>query len=160
VAMVEAPLPASIVAQLKKEMGDDQTDLKYVILPATLAPKNKIPIEDILGIADCAKRYSLNQNDFQSACHAFANRPLEVLKKGTAARKRRQEMKHFLLPEPKVGMRLYRKDSRRRGKCLVVEILEDYTRIKWEHSGKTTKILSKNLMSPALYALKDPFSTK
>lgn len=159
-AMVEAPLPARIIAQLKKEMGDDQTDLKYVILPTTLAPRNKIPIEDILGIADCAKRYSLNQNDFQTACHAFANRPLEIARNKFATRKKKQAIIQDLLPEPKVGMRFYRKDSRRRGKCFVVEISEDYTKIKWEHSGKTTKILKKNLMSPALYALKDPFLAK
>jgi len=154
-------LPTAVLASLKREFADEMHALKYVVFNASsrqMTPIVADEVEQILGIADTAKRYSLNHIEFRTACRNFCTRsikstetpnqkaiPIKVVK-GT------QPIEQ--LPIPKPGLILFRRDNRRRGSCSVVSIEDSFVWVQWHHNKKRTKIATKNLRSPRLYSMR------
>jgi hypothetical protein len=114
-------------------------------------------VDEILGIIDSAKRYNLNQNEFQTACRMFLQNSAmkEILNHDVVTQTKpiQRRCKTALLPMPKIGTTLYRKDPRRKGSCKVVEIEQIRCTVVWQHSGKRSSVLLGNIRSPALYSL-------
>ena len=159
--VTDIELPHAVLANLKREFADEMHALKYVVFNASngrVAPISAEETEQILGIADTAKRYSLNHIEFSTACRNFCTRyskATETLNQKSApikSVKGAQPIEH--LPIPKPGLILFRRDSRRKGSCSVVSLEESFTWVQWHHNKKRTRIATKNLRSPRLYSLK------
>ena len=159
--VADIELPLAVLANLKREFADEMHALKYVVFNASngrVTPISAEEIEQILGIADTAKRYSLNHIEFSTACRNFCTRyskATETLNQKSApikSVKGAQPIEH--LPIPKPGLILFRRDSRRKGSCSVVSLEESFTWVQWHHNKKRTRIATKNLRSPRLYSLK------
>ena len=158
--VADIELPPSISGPFKRQLGDNAHCLKYIII--LLHKKGNQSrysemLDEILGITDAAKRYNLNQNEFQTACQIFAQRirSRTVLISDTPNQTKtcKRRITNVVLPIPKVGTILYRKDSRRKGLCKVVEIDQLKGRIIWQHSGRKSTVSIGNLRNPALYSL-------
>jgi len=159
--VADIDLPPTVLASLKREFADEMHALKYVVFNASngrLTPISNEEIEQILGIADTAKRYSLNHIEFSTACRNFCTRyskATETLNQKSAPIKSVKGAQPIeQLPIPKPGLTLFRRDSRRKGSCSVVSLEESFTWVQWHHNKKRTKIATKNLRSPRLYSLK------
>ena len=159
--VADIELPLAVLANLKREFADEMHALKYVVFNASngrVTPISAEEIEQILGIADTAKRYSLNHIEFSTACRNFCTRyskATETLNQKSAPIKSVKGAKPIEhLPIPKPGLILFRRDSRRKGSCSVVSLEESFTWVQWHHNKKRTKIATKNLRSPRLYSLK------
>lgn len=159
--VADIELPHAVLANLKREFADEMHALKYVLFNASngrVTPISAEEIEQILGIADTAKRYSLNHIEFSTACRNFCtqhSKATETLNQKSApikSVKGAQPIEH--LPIPKPGLILFRRDSRRKGSCSVVSLEESFTWVQWHHNKKRTRIATKNLRSPRLYSLK------
>ena len=145
--VADIELPHAVLANLKREFADEMHALKYVVFNASngrVTPISADEIEQILGIADTAKRYSLNHIEFSTACRNFCTRyskATETLNQKSApikSVKGAQPIEH--LPIPKPGLILFRRDSRRKGSCSVVSLEESFTWVQWHHIKKRTKI--------------------
>ena len=154
-------LPASVLAPFKRQLGDDAHSLKYVITQQhknDKQPQYSKMLDEILGIADAARRYNLNKNEFEAACQLFTQRSMSrtVLTSFIPNQTKtcRRRITNVMLPFPKVGTVLYRKDPRRKGLCKVVEIDQLKGRIIWQHSGRKSTVSIGNLRNPALYSIK------
>ena len=159
--VTDIELPHAVLANLKREFADEMHALKYVVFNASngrLTPISNEEIEQILGIADTAKRYSLNHIEFSTACRNFCTRyskASEALNQKSALIKSAKGAQSIeQLPIPKPGLILFRRDSRRKGSCSVVSLEDSFTWVQWHHNKKRTKIATKNLRSPRLYSLK------
>ena len=159
--VADIELPHAVLANLKREFADEMHALKYVVFNASngrVAPIWEEEIEQILGIADTAKRYSLNHIEFSTACRNFCTRyskASEALNQKSAPIKSVKGAQPIeQLPIPKPGLILFRRDSRRKGSCSVVSLEDSFTWVQWHHNKKRTKIATKNLRSPRLYSLK------
>ena len=163
--VTEVPLPPSILASIKKEFPDDLHALKYVVFELSAkksALESASQLEQILSVADTAKQYSLNQIEFRTACRNFcgpAPIPASDSPPGPSpCGKRKIPMSNVtLLPAPKPGLTLYRRDSRRQGSCSVLSVENGSATVKWHQTKKITKIATKNLRSPRLYSTKKVF---
>lgn len=163
--VTEVPLPPSILASIKKEFPEDLHALKYAVFDLTEKKAGKETVsqlEQILSIADTAKQYSLNQIEFRNACRAFCGpTPAPAVEAGpntiACGRKRLPKIEVALLPAPKPGLILYRRDSRRRGSCSVLKVENGSATVKWHQTKKITKIATQNLRSPRLYSTKKVF---
>ena len=161
-AVFHGPPPPGVIATLKRDLGDAQSELKYIAFSVSGAGQIETKIEEIFEIADLARRYSLNQSEFRSACHSFANnrmRPLLEDRRLLGTRKK-QKKNSSKLPAPKVGLQLWRKDQRRRGSCRIVELNSESAKVIWLHSGKHTKVSLSNLLNSNLYSGSDPFRSR
>ena len=159
--VADIELPHAVLASLKREFADEMHALKYVVFNASsrqMTPIVNDEIEQILGIADTAKRYSLNHIEFSTACRNFCTRhskATETLNQKSAPIKSVKGAQPIeQLPIPKPGLILFRRDSRRKGSCSVVSLEESFTWVQWRHNKKRTRIATKNLRSPKLYSLK------
>ena len=141
--VADIELPLAVLANLKREFADEMHALKYVVFNASngrVTPISAEEIEQILGIADTAKRYSLNHIEFSTACRNFCTRyskATETLNQKSApikSVKGAQPIEH--LPIPKPGLILFRRDSRRKGSCSVVSLEESFTWVQWHHNKK------------------------
>jgi hypothetical protein len=163
--VTEVPLPPPILAGLKKKIPEDLHALKYVVFDLNeKRPSDEISsqLEQILSIADTARQYSLNQIEFRTACRNFCG-PTSTPTSDTpcgavpSGRKKIPMFKLTLLPAPKPGLTLYRRDSRRQGSCSVLSIENGSATVRWHQTKKITKIATKNLRSPRLYSTKKVF---
>ena len=159
--VADIELPLAVLANLKREFADEMHALKYVVFNASnrrVTPISADEIEQILGIADTAKRYSLNHIEFSTACRNFCTRSskaTETLNQKSAPIKSVKGAQPIeQLPIPKPGLILFRRDSRRKGSCSVVSLEDSSTWVQWHHNKKRTRIATKNLRSPRLYSLK------
>lgn len=159
--VADVDLPPAVLASLKREFADEMHALKYVVFNASsrqMTPVVADEIEQILGIADTAKKYSLNHIEFNTACRNFCTRSSKATEtpnqKVVSLKSLKGAQPIELLPIPKPGLILFRRDSRRKGSCSVVSIEDSFTWVQWHHNKKRTKIATKNLRSPKLYSLK------
>ena len=157
--VADIELPLAVLANLKREFADEMHALKYVVFNASngrVTPISADEIEQILGIADTAKRYSLNHIEFSTVCRNFCtqhSKATETLNQKSApikSVKGAQPIEH--LPIPKPGLILFRRDSRRKGSCSVLNTDGTTVSVKWHHNGKITRVSIHNLRSPRLYS--------
>jgi hypothetical protein len=153
--------PPAVLTSLKREFADEMHALKYMVFNASNGRVTPVPseeIEQILGIADTAKKYSLNHIEFSTACRNFCtqsskatetpNQKVAPIKSFKSA----QPIEQLQIPKP--GLILFRRDNRRKGSCSVLSLEESFTWVQWHHNKKRTKIATKNLRNPKLYSLK------
>jgi len=159
--VADMELPTGVLATLKREFADEMHALKYVVCNTSngrVTPISGEEIEQILGIADTAKRYSLNHIEFSTACTNFCTRSSKATKTPNQKSAPKSAVKSAQpieqLPLPKPGLILFRRDNRRKGSCSVVSLEDSFTSVQWHHNKKTTRIATKNLRSPRLYSLK------
>ena len=159
--VADIELPHAVLANLKREFADEMHALKYVVFNASngrVTPISAEEIERILGIADTAKRYSLNHIEFSTACRNFCTQHSKATEtpnqKVVSLKSLKGAQPIELLPIPKPGLILFRRDSRRKGSCSVVSIEDSFTWVQWHHNKKRTKIATKNLRSPRLYSMR------
>ena len=159
--VADIDLPPAVLASLKREFADEMHALKYVVFNASsrqMTPIIADEIEQILGIADTAKKYSLNHIEFSTACRNFCTRSSKTTEtpnqKATPVKSVKGAQPIEQLPIPKPGLILFRRDNRRKGSCSVVSFEDSFTWVEWHHNKKRTKIATKNLRSPRLYSLK------
>lgn len=159
--VADIELPHAVLANLKREFADEMHALKYVVFNASngrVTPISAEEIEQILGIADTAKRYSLNHIEFSTACRNFCTQHSKATEtpnqKVVSLKSLKGAQPIELLPIPKPGLILFRRDSRRKGSCSVVSIEDSFTWVQWHHNKKRTKIATKNLRSPRLYSMR------
>lgn len=157
------PTP-SLLAALKREFADEMHTLKYIIFnvrtrQASVVASNEL--DQILELANTAKRFNLNLNEFKAACRVFCKPELQnpelALSKSAQLRSPTKRLGRALLPPLKPGHVLFRRDPRRRGSCKVIRIQENTAIVVWKHSGKNTKINLVNLRNPALYSTSSVF---
>ena len=162
-AVTDAPLPAHVLASLKKTMVDNMHSLKYVTIALGKNHAQEQELSDLLSIIDTARGYSLNFAEFSQACCNFCssknaqNRPHA---EGTTPRSFIPKPLSPLLPAPKPGLILFRRDPRRRGSCRVVSVSGQSAKVCWRHNGKFTTIASSNLRNHRLFSLKRVFGEK
>lgn len=163
-AVTDAPLPPHVLATLKKTMQDDMHSLKYVAFAPDQSPTRAQELSDLLSVIDVARNYSLNFAEFCQACRQFClskNTPsLSSPQKSTCKLSPQKHLQQKLLPVPKPGLVLFRRDSRRRGSCRVVSICGESTKVRWLHNGKFTTIALQNLRNRRLFSLKRIFEAK
>jgi hypothetical protein len=159
--VADMELPPAVLATLKREFADEMHALKYMVFNASNGQVTPVPseeIEQILGIADTAKRYSLNYIEFSTACRNFCTRSSKATEtpnhKATPIKSVKGTHPIEQLPIPKPGLILFRRDNRRRGSCSVVSLDDSFTWVQWHHNKKITKIATKNLRSPRLYSVR------
>ena len=154
-------LPPAVLATFKREFADEMHALKYMVFNASNGRATPVPseeIEQIPGIADTAKRYSLNHIEFSTACKNFCTRSPKATEtpnqKVASIKSLNGAQLIEQLPISKPGIILFRRDSRRKGSCSVVSVEDSFTWVQWHHNKKRTKIATKNLRSPRLYSLR------
>ena len=159
--VADIDLPPAVLASLKREFADEMHALKYVVFNASngrVTPISAEEIEQILGIADTAKRYSLNHIEFSTACRNFCTRSSKATEsqnqRATPIKSVKGTKSIEQLPIPKPGLILFRRDNRRKGSCSVVSLDNSFTLVQWHHNQKRTKIATKNLRSRRLFSLK------
>ena len=162
--VADVDLPPAVLASLKREFADEMHALKYVIFNASNGRAPLISgeeIEQILGIADTAKKYSLNHIEFSTACRNFCTRPSKATEtpnqKATPIKLVKSAQPIEQLPIPKPGLILFRRDNRRKGACSVVSLEESFTWVQWHHNKKKSRIATKNLRSKRLYSTRKVF---
>ena len=162
--VADIELPHAVLANLKREFADEMHALKYVVFNASngrVTPISAEEIEQILGIADTAKRYSLNHIEFSTACRNFCTQHSKATEtpnqKVVSLKSLKGAQPIELLPIPKPGLILFRRDSRRKGSCSVVSIEDSFTWVQWHHNKKKSRIATKNLRSKRLYSTRKVF---
>ena len=155
VAVTDMQLPPGLLALIKRTLGDDMHSLKYVTfsLPHKAAPDGGT--DELFGIMDIAKQYSLNHVEFSSACRVLTSqvnsRPsVEGNKAEVVVLPKRSRL---ALPHPKRGLVLFRRDPRRKGSCCVISVADDISTVRWKHNGKLTKVATQNLRNHRLFSL-------
>ena len=162
--VADIELPPAVLASLKREFADEMHALKYVVFNASngqITPISAQEIEQILEIADTAKRYSLNHIEFSTACRNFCTRSAKITEppnqRAIAIKSVKDPHPFGLLPIPKPGLILFRRDSRRKGSCSVISLDDSFTWVKWHHNKKKSRIATKNLRSKRLYSTRKVF---
>jgi len=159
--VADIELPPAVLASLKREFADEMHALKYVVLNASskqITPTSTDELDEILKIADTAKKYSLNHIEFSTACRNFCTRsisaPQGAMPKSAPKKQANGPRAIDLLPMPKPGLVFFRRDSRRRGSCSVVSLEDSFTWVQWHHNKKKTRVATNNLRSRRLYSVK------
>ena len=162
--VADIQLPPAVLASLKREFADEMHALKYVVFNASngqITPISAQEIEQILEIADTAKRYSLNHIEFSTACRNFCTRSAKITEppnmRAIAIKSVKDPHPFGLLPIPKPDLILFRRDSRRKGSCSVISLDDSFTWVKWHHNKKKSRIATKNLRSKRLYSTRKVF---
>ena len=157
-------LPPSLLAPFKRELGDDVHSLKYVILQLNQNGKkaeDSLELDETLEMINLAKRYNLNSIEFNAICRSFVapnGSPTQPAPKNSKpSLKQIPPPQTTQLPQPRPGLVLYRRDSRRKGSCSVVSIEDSFTWVKWHHNKKKSRIATKNLRSKRLYSTRKVF---
>ena len=158
-AVTDMDLPPSLLAPFKRELGDDVHSLKYVILQLNQNGKkaeDTLELDETLEMINLAKRYNLNSIEFNAICRSFVapnGSPTQPAPKNSkASPKQIPPPQATQLPQPRPGLVLYRRDSRRKGSCSVLNTDGTTVTVKWHHNGKITKVSIHNLRSPRLYS--------
>ena len=162
-AVTDAPLPAPVLAALKKTMQDDMHSLKYVAFPSGNIQGRGQELSDLLAIIDTARGYSLNFAEFSQACRLFClskNVPSHLPALGSSVKAVSPRHPSPQLPAPKPGLVLFRRDPRRKGSCRIVSVDGQSAKVRWLHNGKFTRIASVNLRNHRLFSLKRIFGEK
>jgi hypothetical protein len=159
--VADIELPPAVLASLKREFADEMHALKYVVFNASskqITPTSTEELDEILEIADTARKYSLNHIEFSTACRNFCTRSIKVTEAAMhqSATKKQAKGAHAidLLPMPKPGLVFFRRDSRRRGSCSVVSLEDSFTWVRWHHNKKKTRVATNNLRSRRFYSVK------
>ena len=152
-------LPPSLLAPFKRGLGDDVHSLKYVILQLNQNGKkadDNIELDETLEMINLAKRYNLNSIEFNAICRSFVapngNPTQSAPKNSKPSLKQLPPPQATQLPQPRRGVVLYRRDSRRKGSCSVLNTDGTTVTVKWHHNGKITRVGIHNLRSPRLYS--------
>ena len=152
-------LPPSLLAPFKRELGDDVHSLKYVILQLNQNGKkaeDNVELDETLEMINLAKRYNLNSIEFNAICRSFVapnGSPTQLAPKNSKpSLKQIPPPQATQLPQPRPGLVLYRRDSRRKGSCSVLNTDGTTVTVKWHHNGKITRVSIHNLRSPRLYS--------
>jgi hypothetical protein len=153
-AVTDMQLPPSMLALIKRTLGEEMHSLKYVTFTLGKSP-SPTEQETIFGIMDVAKQYSLNQIEFNTACRVFVSRNSPPQTSVTPIVPKKRKPTKFIpsLPHPKPGLVLFRRDARRKGACQVLQVNDDVSTVRWQHNGKLSKIASINLRSQRLFSL-------
>ena len=155
-AVTDMDLPPSLLAPFKRELGDDVHSLKYFILQLNQNGKkaeDTVELDETLEMINLARRYNLNSIEFNAICRSFVapnGRPKQSAPKNS--RPRPKQKPPAQLPQPRPGLVLYRRDSRRKGSCSVLNTDGTTVTVKWHHNGKITRASIHNLRSPHLYS--------
>jgi hypothetical protein len=158
----DACLPASIIADIKKNMSEEIHALKYIVFRLDAlrsSDKQDSFLNEALQILDLAKQYNLTKGEFEAACIGFVSPQLQAqkhLQRNTSLNNRLFYTKRqkVYLPIPKAGQVLWRKDKRRPGACKVVKVDDLRTTVQWTNTGRHTSILNKNIQDPFLFSHK------
>ena len=161
VATTDLPLPAEIVAPLKKRLGEDSPELKFIVFNLNNNKKSATQgdLETYFEMIHEIKRYNLNLNEFKNAIQVFISKKqahteaFKTLGVANTGSGEKESKSRRLLPEPKVGMVLKRLDPRRPGSCKIVELNEKFGTVEWRHAKRRTKIALWNLRKPYLFKL-------
>jgi len=154
-AVTDVQLPAGMLAMLKRTLGDDMHSLKYVTFVLPHPSSVASDTESVFGIMDIAKQYSLNHVEFSAACRLFISQTNKFSPIVTPKAEKNITPKKSppILPYPKPGLVLFRRDSRRKGSCRIISVTNDISTVCWAHNGKHTKISTKNLRNHRLFSL-------
>jgi len=155
-------LPATIVADIKKNMPEEIHALKYIVFRLDVlrsSEKQDSYLNEALQILDLAKQYNLTKGEFEAACLGFVSPQPQTHKqmpKNTSLKNRLFYTKRekVYLPIPKAGQVLWRKDKRRPGVCKVVKVEDLRTTVQWTNTGRHTSILNTNIQNPFLFSHK------
>ena len=158
-AVTDMYLPPSLLAPFKRELGDDVHSLKYVILQLNQDGKkaeDSLELDETLEMINLARRYNLNSIEFNAICRSFVapngNPTQSAPKNSKPSLKQLPPPQATQLPQPRPGLVLYRRDSRRKGSCSVLNTDGTTVTVKWHHNGKITRVGIHNLRSPRLYS--------
>ena len=158
-AVTDMDLPPSLLAPFKRELGDDVHSLKYVILQLNQNGKkaeDTVELDETLELINLAKRYNLNSIEFNAICRSFVapngSPTRQAPKNSKASPEQIPPPQATQLPQPRPGLVLYRRDSRRKGSCSVLNTDGANVNVKWHHNGKVTRVNIHNLRSPRLYS--------
>jgi hypothetical protein len=165
--VVDSEPPRGVLAALKREFAEDMHTLKYIVFNATTRQASVVSsteLDQILELADVAKRFNLNLKEFIEACKSFCSSefryPDVTLSRSTYRRVPRKSLGRVLLPPPKPGLILFRRDSRRKGSCKIIQITQNAATVIWRQSGKHSKVDINNLRNPALYSVSSVFKNE
>ena len=159
VATTDMPLPVEIIANTKKKLGEDATELKFIVFCISKERREKTQrdIEKYFEVISEIKRFNLNQGEFENAIRIFVSKKeengsaLSSNEKFERSQRKSRSKANGLLPPPKIGMVLERLDPRRPGKCKIVDLNETYGTVEWSHQKRKTKIAFWNLRKPYLF---------
>ena len=159
VATTDLPLPVEIVASLKKELGEDSPELKFIVfaLNRNIKGETRFDIEEYFLIVDEIKKYNLNLNEFKNAIKVFISKKDKQMEGTTATAslnlrcQEKESTTKKLLPYPRVGMVLQRLDPRRPGSCKIVDLNQSFGTVEWRHAKRRTKIALWNLRKSYLF---------
>ena len=158
-AVTDMDLPPSLLAPFKRELGEDVHSLKYVILQLNQngrKAEDTAELDETLEMINLAKRYNLNSIEFNAICRSFVapnGSPTQPTPKNSKpSPKQIPPPQATQLPQPRPGLVLYRRDSRRKGSCSVLTTDDTTVTVKWHHNGKITRVSIHNLRSPRLYS--------
>ena len=158
-AVTDMDLPPSLLAPFKRELGEDVHSLKYVILQLNQngrKAEDTAELDETLEMINLAKRYNLNSIEFNAICRSFVapnGSPTQPTPKNSKpSPKQIPPPQATQLPQPRPGLVLYRRDSRRKGSCSVLTTDDTPVTVKWHHNGKITRVSIHNLRSPRLYS--------
>jgi hypothetical protein len=162
IGFTDACLPASIVADIKKNMSEEIHALKYIVFrldALSSANREDSFLNEALQILDLAKQYHLNKAEFEAACVAFVSPQPQALKhlpKNNSSKTRLSYIRRqrTYLPAPKEGQILWRRDKRRPGACRVIKVDDLRTTVEWTNTGRHTSILNTNIKDPFLFSHK------
>ena len=157
-------LPPEVLASFKREFAEEMHTLKYIIFNVRTSQASVVEsdeLDQILELANSAKKFNLNLNEFKAACKNFFEpgfqSPELTMSKAAQLRSPAKRLARVLLPPLKSGHILFRRDSRRKGSCKIIRIEGNIATVAWKHSGKHTKINLINLRNPALYSTSTVF---
>jgi len=163
-AVTDLDLPPSLLAPFKRELGDDVHSLKYVILQLNQNGKkaeDTLELDETLEMINLAKRYNLNSIEFTAICRSFVapnGSPTQPAPKNSKASPKQIPLPQATqLPQPRPGLVLYRRDSRRKGSCSVISSDAFFTWVRWHHNKKKSRIATNNLRSHRLFTTKKAF---
>ncbi|HAL95873.1 MAG TPA: hypothetical protein DCP55_08120 [Chitinophagaceae bacterium] len=157
--LTDARLSESFLAKYKKELPDEWHALKYIVFPVAISrgiDEKNHTMNESLEMLDCAKQYNLTRAEFEEACRAFVSyEPARADNRISSLRpltpKKTRKIRE-LLPEPKIGQVLWRKDSRRKGSCRIIKQDLLRTTVYWLETNRHTTILNSNLRNPFLFS--------
>ena len=162
--VADIQLPPQVLASFKREFAEEMHTLKYIIFNVRTRQASVVEsdeLDQILELANSAKRFNLNLKEFKAACKSFCEPGSQSLElttsKAAQLRSPAKRMERLLLPPLKPGHILFRRDSRRKGSCKIIRIEENIATVVWKHSGKHTKINLINLRNPVLYSTSTVF---
>lgn len=157
--ITDAPLSEIVLAKIKKEFPEECHALKYITISLpTHHSRNAMfdSMNELLAIINCAKQYNLNKYEFEEACKSFISSQFPEKQSLCPSIKNYKEKRprrvRELLPEPKIGQVLWRKDSRRKGSCKIIKLDTQRTTVYWHETNRHTTILTSNIRNPFLFS--------